>query len=146
MNDMISNSSKYAIKAVLFLGLYSDEKTKVMAKDIAGPIKAPQPYISKILQELSRHQIISSMKGPKGGFYLSQENKKQFLINIVTTIEGENRIHTCVLGLEKCDLERPCPLHHVVYPTKFQLLEYLSNETIESFTEKYETGHSYFSI
>ncbi len=67
---MFSNSSKYAIKAVLFLALNSNEDKKIMVKDIANPINVPQAYIAKLLQELSRQNVISSTRGPKGGFYL----------------------------------------------------------------------------
>ena len=66
---MLSNSSKYAIKAVLFLALNTNDNKKVMVKDISEPINVPQAYIAKLLQELSRKQIISSTRGPKGGFY-----------------------------------------------------------------------------
>ena len=141
---MISNSSKYAIKAVLYLGLNSDENNKIMAKDIAGPVKAPLPYISKLLQELARKGLISSQKGPKGGFYLSEDNRANTLMAIVTAIDGEMRINACVLDLEKCNENRPCPLHHAVYPSKSVLINYLTTESIDSFSEKYESISDYF--
>ena len=78
---MISNSSKYAIKAVLYLALHSSEENKVMVKDMAEPINVPQAYIAKLLQELAKRKLISSTRGPKGGFYLSEEDKKGNLIN-----------------------------------------------------------------
>ena len=65
---MLSNSSKYAIKAVLFLSLNSSEIKWVMVKVIAKPINILQAYIAKLLQELSKQKIISSTRGPKGGF------------------------------------------------------------------------------
>lgn len=141
---MISNSSKYALKAVLYLGLHSSETNKIMAKEIAGPVNAPLPYISKLLQELTRRGLVTSQKGPKGGFYLSEENKSSTLIEIVSAIDGETRIHSCVLDLERCNHDRPCPLHDAVYPSKSVLIDYLSKETIDSFSQKYESTSKYF--
>ncbi len=141
---MISNSSKYALKAVLYLGLNSNENNKIMAKEIAGPVNAPLPYISKLLQELARKGLISSQKGPKGGFYLSEENRKKNLMDVVSTIDGELRIHTCVLDLERCNHERPCPLHDAVFPTKSVMIKYFTEETIGTFSEKYESAKTYF--
>ncbi|MGB5667311.1 MAG: Rrf2 family transcriptional regulator, partial [Maribacter sp.] len=80
---MLSNSSKYAIKAVLYLALNSNETKKVMVKNIAGPINVPKPYIAKLLQELSKQRIISSTRGPKGGFYLDKANRKNSIMSIV---------------------------------------------------------------
>ena len=82
---MFSNSSKYAIKAVLYLAMNSSKDEKVMAKDISEPINVPQAYIAKLLQQLSKHEIVSSLKGPKGGFYLSEKKQK--------TIHYENCRH-----------------------------------------------------
>lgn len=143
---MLSNSGKYAIKAVLFLALNSNEDQKILAKDIANPINAPKPYVAKILQELARNNIISSIRGPKGGFYLSAENLNERLINIVIAIDGEEKINSCVLGLEKCNINRPCPLHDAVHPMKSKFIEFLRNETVLDLATKYPKEDSYFTI
>ncbi|MGB5818943.1 MAG: Rrf2 family transcriptional regulator [Saonia sp.] len=127
---MLSNSSKYAIKAVLYLALYSSETSKIMVKDISTSIEVPQAYLAKLLQELSRHNIISSTKGPKGGFYLNEKNRDGSLINIVHVIDGQKRITSCLLGIKDCDEERPCPLHNLVAPSRSAFLKSLENKTI----------------
>lgn len=143
---MFSNSSKYAVKAVLYLALNSSEDKKIMVKDIAGPINVPQAYIAKILQELSRHNLVSSTKGPKGGFYLSEHNKKMHLRQIVTIIDGENKLNSCLLSLEKCNEDKPCPLHETMYPLKTKLLSSLDNKTITDLAADIRLGNSYLPI
>ena len=54
---MLSKSSKYAIKAVLFLAIHSSEENKVIVKDIAKPTNVPQAYIAKLLQELAKRKL-----------------------------------------------------------------------------------------
>ncbi|MGY0406702.1 RrF2 family transcriptional regulator, partial [Pseudoalteromonas sp. SYSU M81241] len=74
----------------------------------------PEAYLAKLLQELSRHGIISSVRGPKGGFYLSEDDRKRTLMDIVRVIDGEKRVHSCVMGMRNCDMDNPCVLHKLV--------------------------------
>lgn len=137
---MLSNSSKYAIKAVLFLALNSKDNKKIMVKDISKPINVPQAYIAKLLQELSKKNIISSSRGPKGGFYLSKANMENSLMDIINIIDGEKRLIACVLSLEKCNLEKPCPLHELVYPLKTKFIKVLQDRTIKEFSALIKQG------
>jgi len=130
---MLSNSAKYALKAVLYLAVHSNEDNKIMVKDLAKPINVPQAYIAKLLQELSKKQIISSTRGINGGFYLTELNLKQPVINIIYAIDGEYKMNSCLLSLENCNEKVPCPLHHIAYPMRSQLVEQLKLKTIEDF-------------
>ncbi len=143
---MFSNSSKYAIKAVLFLALNSSEEKKVMVKDIAGPINVPQAYIAKLLQELSRQNVISSTRGPKGGFYLTDEDKKKPLKRIIQVIDGENRLTSCLLSLENCNEEKPCPLHKLAAPLRNELLDSLENKTICDLAKDVREGKAFLPL
>ena len=143
---MFSNSSKYAIKAVLFLALNSSEENKIMVKDIAGPINVPQAYIAKLLQELSRQNIISSARGPKGGFYLSEQDRKLPIKRIINVIDGENRISSCLLSLESCNDDKPCPLHKMAFPLRTKLIDSLENKTICDLADDVRAGNSYLPL
>ncbi|MBN4047308.1 Rrf2 family transcriptional regulator [bacterium AH-315-P13] len=143
---MLSKSSKYAIKAVLFLALNSKDNKKVMVKDISGPINVPQAYIAKLLQELSRQNIISSTRGSKGGFYLSDDNRKQSIMSIVDVIDGEKNFNSCMLSLKECDNEKPCPLHNIVYPYRSRLLNRLNEKTIGNLSIEIKSGETFLPL
>ncbi|WP_244462139.1 RrF2 family transcriptional regulator [Wocania ichthyoenteri] len=115
---MLSNSSKYAIKSVLFLALCSSENNKIMVKDISKPINVPQAYVAKLLQQLVKEGVISSTRGPKGGFYLNESNKSKPIIRILNIIDGEKRLTSCMISLEKCNENMPCPLHNILSPSR----------------------------
>jgi len=127
---MLSNSSKYAVKAVLFLALKSSKEKKIMVKDIYGAINVSEAYLAKLLQELSRHNIISSIRGPKGGFYVTEEELHHSLLDIVKVIDGEKRVDSCVLGISECNVSNPCMLHELVGPSKTNFLKILETTTI----------------
>lgn len=139
---MISNSSKYAIKAVLFLAIHSDEENKIMVKDISEPINVPQAYIAKLLQELAKQKLISSTRGPKGGFYLSIEDKKRNVMDIVNVIEGEKKMNACLLSLERCNSNTPCPIHHLANKSRTVLMENLRKNTINELALDVKNGKS----
>ena len=127
---MLSNSSKYAIKGVLYLALNSNEDHKVMVRDIYKVVHVPEAYLAKLLQELSRHNIISSTRGPGGGFYLSDKDRKHTLLDIVKVIDGEKRLNSCVMGIQNCDMNNPCVLHKLVGANKTKFIQVLEKATI----------------
>lgn len=143
---MLSKSSKYAIKAVLFLALNSNDNKKVMVKNISGPINVPQAYIAKLLQELSRKNIISSSRGPKGGFYLSEDNRKQSIMSIVDVIEVEKNFNSCMLSLKECDENKPCPLHKTLYPFKSSIIKNLRSISIKDLALEVELGNAFLPL
>jgi len=143
---MFSNSVKYALKAVLFLAVHSTEDKKVMVKDIAKPINVPQAYIAKLLQELSKQNIISSTRGIKGGFYLTESDCKQPILNIIYAIDGEYKMNSCLLSLENCNENKPCPLHNVIYPMRSKIIKSLKNKTIEELSLEIRSGNTFLPL
>ncbi|NAY92841.1 Rrf2 family transcriptional regulator [Muricauda sp. JGD-17] len=141
---MLSNSAKYALKAVLYLSLNSNEEEKLMTKDISDKIKVPKSYLAKLLQDLSRHGIISSTKGPKGGFYLTNNDKKLSLIEIIEVIDGRQRLNSCVLDLEACNDKNPCVLHDIVGRANSEFVKSLQKTTIEDLIADIKKGKSVF--
>ena len=86
---MLSNTCKTAIKAVIYLSSKFDTEENAGIKEISEFINASEHTAGKILQTLVRQNIIYSMKGPTGGFYISKEQQKQPIINIVEAIDGK---------------------------------------------------------
>ena len=143
---MLSNSSKYALNAVLYLAVNSTDEKKLLAKEISEATGVPQAYLSKLMQELTRHHLISSVRGPRGGFYLTNKNRGVTLLEIVTTIDGDNRLTSCVLGLHKCDSQNPCPMHHLVGETKTKFVQNLELTTVQDLVADIKEGKSFLSL
>lgn len=143
---MLSNSSKYAIKGVLYLALNSNESHKIMVRDIFEVVHVPEAYLAKLLQELSRHGIISSVRGAKGGFYVSEDDRKRTLMDIIRVIDGEKRVNSCVMGIDNCDVDNPCVLHKLVGTHKSNFIKILENTTILDLTEGKQDIEEFFPI
>ena len=143
---MLSNASKYAIRSVLFLAEKSSVNNKYGYKQIADELEIPSSFIAKLLQKLVKAGIISSNKGPKGGFFMTAANLKNNINSILKEIESENIFDDCFLGLPRCNDESPCPVHHIVDPFKKALLEKFTKQTIKEFSEEIKENGSLLSL
>jgi len=64
---MLSNTCKYAVRALIYLGKYSVDGTKIGIKKISSDLIIPTPFLGKILQNLVKQKVLVSTKGPNGG-------------------------------------------------------------------------------
>lgn len=133
---MLSRASKYAILSTLFLAEHSDKNKKISVKKIAKSIDVPSPFLAKLFQQLVRGKIISSTKGPNGGFYLTKKNSSRNVCDIIENIDGLNKLNECFLGLDKCDSKNPCPVHFIVEPFRNNILAEFRDKTIMEFAEE----------
>ncbi len=135
-NHMLSNACKYAIRSILYLAIYTDENNKIGVKKIAAELETPQPFLAKLLQQLTRNGLVSSTKGPRGGFYLSEKDINNTVWDIIKNIDGTTKFDQCFLGLSKCGDENPCPVHFIVSPFKKSILENFEDKTIAQYVEE----------
>lgn len=109
---IFSKACEYGIRAVLYIAHKSLKEERITLKEIAVEIDSPVAFTAKILQQLSRENLIVSTKGPLGGFRFEVEKMKQTkLMRIVEIIDGEKVFTQCGLGLKVCSEAHPCPVH-----------------------------------
>jgi len=137
---MFSRACEYAIRAALYISIKSIDGSKLGIKEIAKEIDSPEPFTAKILQTLSREGIISSAKGPNGGFYLDPKAKPIPLSQIVEAIDGGSILHSCALGLKECSDVFPCPIHADIKPFKERLRQVMNKKTLQQLAKDLEHG------
>lgn len=137
---MISKSCKYAIRAAVFIASQAKDGVKLGVKNIAAEIEAPQAFTGKILQTLNRNKIVTSLKGPYGGFFCQPFQLSIPLIDIVHAMDGPAVFQECVMGLHNCTDDHPCPMHHKYAETRDQLLKTFQETTLEILAEDLSKG------
>ena len=120
-------SSKYAINAMHYIVANASEDHKLLVKEIAEATQVPQPFLSKLLQQLSAKGIISSSKGRNGGFFLTSGQLQGSILDIIVEIEGKDRLNMCAINFDHCDEANPCPIHHLIAYEKDQLRQCYRN-------------------
>lgn len=133
---MFSKSCQYGMRAVLYLAMHTQEEKKRSGKEMAASLGIPAPFLAKILQQLVRAQLISSSKGPTGGFYLSKKNAASSLWQVVVCLDGESVFDACILGLPICSADNPCPLHTQARAYRERLMKLLGEHTVADFARR----------
>lgn len=138
---MISKSCKYAIRASVFIASRANEGIKLGVKEIAAEIEAPAAFTGKILQTLNKYKIVTSLKGPYGGFFCEHYQLDTPVLEIVNAVDGLSVFRECVMGLHDCTDEHPCPMHHKYAQTRDQLLKTFQETTLGSLAEDLSKGN-----
>ncbi len=107
---MTSQTAEYALRATIFLAEH-DADAPFRVSDLAQALAAPRNYLSKILHALARAGVLSSARGPAGGFRLAVDAAELPLIRIVALFDPVEEGRRCVLGREKCSDANPCGAH-----------------------------------
>ena len=110
MSTIFSRKCEYALQAVLYLALKPRGELTSM-KELAKQLELPFHFVSKILQSLTHEGLLSSLKGPSGGFALAVPPEEMTLLRIVEAIDGTGFASSCVLGFSECTDKAPCALH-----------------------------------
>jgi Rrf2 family protein len=140
---MLSNSCRYGIRAVIYLASQPLSNGKTGIKKISSDLELPTPFLAKILQQLAKQKILSSSKGPHGGFSLLKDPRKITLLDIVNTIDGYDTFTGCVMQKGTCEgveMEgKHCPLHKDYEKSRKELIKLFSNRTIHELVIKSKT-------
>ncbi len=142
---MLSITCKASIKAVVFLGSKVDQGTKSSIKEIAEFIDENEHTVGKLLQKLVKDDLINSAKGPTGGFYITQKQKNNRIIDIVESIDGNDVFKQCGLGLSKCSETRPCPIHNEFKEVRELFKNLCLNTKVKDLYENVNNGLAYLS-
>jgi Rrf2 family protein len=141
--EMFSKACEYGIRAMMYIAQKSKEGERCGIKEISKGIDSPEPFMGKILQDLSRKGLVMSIKGPNGGFYMDKESYKITLADIVTAIDGTQLFVGCGLGLKACNEKKPCPIHDEFKSIRTKLQTMLESTRIDEFAQSLEKGVIY---
>ncbi|MGV8963041.1 MAG: RrF2 family transcriptional regulator [Candidatus Saccharimonadaceae bacterium] len=141
---MFSKACEYGIKASVYIVEQSLKNLKVSLKDVAKSIDSPESYTSKILQQLSRKNIIQSEKGPNGGFSMDKTQLDTMrLSSIVSAIDGDSIYKECGLGFHKCNDNKPCVIHQQYSLIRNDLRKMLENTLLIDLSKDIANGVSF---
>lgn len=139
---MFSTSCHYGLQAMLYIAIHYHEGKSVELSTIAIKQDIPKHFLSKILQLLVKQKLLTSMKGPTGGFKLARPPEKIRLIEVVKAIDGLEIFNQCGIGLKKCNDDNPCPIHHDYKKIRDRIRQLFEQETLQGLSEDVKEGNS----
>lgn len=141
---MFSKACEYGIRAVLYIAEQSQNDNRVNIKEISSTIDSPEAFTAKILQQLARNGIVSSLKGPTGGFIIEKARLGEIkLSDIVSAIDGDEIYTGCGLGLQECSEMKPCPVHHKFASVRDGLKDMLETTSVLELAKDLNSGLSF---
>ncbi len=124
---MISQTSEYALRAVVCLAQNPDKPHTTV--EIAKWTKVPEPYLSKVMLALAKHEVVYSKKGLHGGYMLAHEPENLPLLNVINAVDPIKHIKSCPLKL-KSHGTNLCRLHKRVNDSIDMIEEMFKTSTI----------------
>lgn len=101
---MISKKTKYALKALIYLGKEYD-KGPILIADLAREEKIPKKFLELILLALKNNGLLHSRKGKGGGYYLIKHPRLIPMGKVIRILEGPLAPVPCVseTAYAKCE-------------------------------------------
>ena len=104
-------STTYALEALGYMAALEPGAT-VKTRELAETLNIPEHFLGKVMSQLVKKRLISSAKGPTGGFALAVDPSKVTLYRILAALDSLRALEEeCVMGLSRCSDKAPCALH-----------------------------------
>jgi Rrf2 family protein len=84
---MITQTAKYALRTLAYLS-QQDGSTFLQTRDLAEALHIPPNYLGKIMQKISRAQLVDSQKGLHGGFKSIRPANQISLYDVLLALDG----------------------------------------------------------
>ncbi len=134
---ILSKTCDYALRAAFFIASRQDRKF-VPIREMSEKLNISFHFLTKILQVLNQKDITISFKGPNGGIALARPAELIYLNEIVEAVDGNKIYQECLLGLDNCGDQNPCPLHNQWAGIRQQLQAIFDQTSLFEVAEKIE--------
>ena len=125
----LSEASSIALHGLV---LIAKSKEGLNVVDIAGKIDSSKHHVAKVLQRLVKAGLLTSHRGPGGGFHLKKEPKEIALLEIYEIIEGKINITKCPLDKPICAFDK-CIINNITGKMTEEFKDYLKGQTLNLF-------------
>jgi Rrf2 family protein len=131
---MLSQKSKYALRALLALAREGDDKS-LLISDIAERHNLPKKFLEQILLDLKHHGLVQSRRGRSGGYALLKPAAEISFGQVVRIIDGSLAPLPCLSKIayrrcEDCPSEEACEIRRVFARTHQLTTEVLDRTTL----------------
>jgi len=128
----VTTKGRYALRAVLALARTSGEGNPVSIKSIATQEEISAEFLEQIFFRLRRAGVISSVRGPGGGFYFSKPLAEITLLDILEASGEGLGISPCACGKkDDCDKGDSCAAGAIWKEMDLHLREFVEGKTLE---------------
>jgi Rrf2 family protein len=135
MNDanssmQLTRAADYAVRVMIHLVGRAGER-RVSLPAVAAATGAPESFLSKVLQALTRAGLLISQRGQTGGFEVSARGRKASMRDVIEAVDGRIHLNVCLTSGQACARQDWCPAHPVWVRAQEAMLKVLEDARIE---------------
>ena len=139
-----SKKSRYGLRALIDLSVYSKESHVALGKAIAERNSISPQYLEQVFAALRKAGIIKSVKGPQGGYLLAKPATKISVAEILRALEGDYLIEEeDVEGAENGRAAAQAVQSEVIERLNRGLQDILENLFLSDLEQKYQEYSEY---
>lgn len=127
--------SEAASLAIHCLALVAGNRESMNAASMAKRLGASRNHLAKVLQQLVKHNYLSSTRGPSGGFTMRTAPEEITLFEIYVMMEGKPQVEYCQAHVSECPFS-DCVFGNIREKLTGQFIEYFMQRTISDLIKK----------
>jgi Rrf2 family protein len=127
----LHTTSKYAIRIMSYMANNS-EKLLFNAREISEVLTIPYKFMTKIMSDLVKANLIVSVRGREGGYKIAKPASSIAIIDIINTFNEFTHQDECLLGIGKCDGDSICSMHEQWSEPKSLIQKMFENTTLQN--------------
>ncbi|WP_263078830.1 Fe-S cluster assembly transcriptional regulator IscR [Endozoicomonas sp. Mp262] len=135
----LTTKGRYAVTAMLDLALHAGQGPVALA-DISERQGISLSYLEQLFSRLRRNDLVSSVRGPGGGYLLSRECEKIFVAEVIDAV-NESVDATRCKGNGGCQQGATCLTHHLWHDLSRQIHTFLGGISLADLVGKREVQH-----
>ena len=135
----LTTKGRYAVTAMLDLALHGSDRPVSLA-DISGRQDISLSYLEQLFAKLRRNDLVTSVRGPGGGYRLSRNMADIFVAQIVDAVNEAVDATGCG-GTSNCQQGEVCLTHHLWCDLSKQIHGFLSQISLANLVERREVQH-----
>jgi len=126
----LTRAADYAVRVMITLaGMPSGARAS--RESLAESAEVPSQFLGKVLQLLTRSQLIVSHRGSRGGFSLARPASTISMLDVVESIEGPIQLNVCLGQEDACGRRWFCSAHEVWLTAQAVLSGVLSSAKLD---------------
>jgi len=130
----LTTKGRFAVTAMLDLALRGG-KNPVTLAGISERQDISLSYLEQLFSRLRRHELVESVRGPGGGYYLARALEDVSVADIIRAVDEPIDATQCG-GKENCHDEHRCLTHDLWTGLNAHIYDYLDNVTLATLVAK----------
>lgn len=130
----LTTKGRYAVTAMLDLAIHAGNGPISLA-GISKRQEISLSYLEQLFARLRQNQLVTSVRGPGGGYRLAREAGSIFVAEIVDAVNESIDATNCG-GKGQCQNGEVCLTHHLWQDLSSQIHDFLSGISLDSLVQR----------